>query len=189
MTNDLKPKLEKALASLKRSEKITKEKLSEMSRDLLYYVPESQDIGMVNRVLAVLTPMNKKTATLYFNHFLEWKLEEDGKFSSKLKGDKTIAKFVELRKDFLYAEQNDIWTWAEEHVKVEPKPVDYAKNITRNVHKALEDEVNPLTAFDIMKAVMAGGVTPEDLLKASLEVKKQEALAKEQEEQLENLAA
>ena len=189
MKNNLKTKIEKALGELVKSEKVTKKKLSELSRDMLYYVPETQDIGMVNRLLAVLTPNNYKVASIYFNKFLEWKHEKDGTFSTKIKGEKTLLDYVVRRREWLSDESNDIWVYADQHITIEKKPTDYVKNITRNVAKALNDETNPLTAMQVMEAVIAGGVTAKDLIVAMGEIRKVEQIQKEQEEQLKKLEA
>ena len=77
------------------AEKITRKKLSILSRDILLYVMESHDIDSVNRLLGVLTPMNKRAAILYFGHFLPWTQEKDKqdvfqRFGKMVKGERKV---------------------------------------------------------------------------------------------------
>lgn len=160
--------------SVRRAEKVTKARLSELSRELLTYVAiqeseakdgmPSYDVGMVNRLLAVLTPVNKKVACLYFANFLPWKLEETTcVFTKRLK--KVFAEKQEAMVEWLSDEANDIWKWAEDNVKIDEKPKDYAKRIASDVKKALEDETEEgLDASEVLRAVMSAGIDINDLL-------------------------
>ena len=125
------------IVKLGKAEKVTKALLGELSRDLLAYVAvqESWDVAAINRLLAVLTPINKKTAVLFFSHFLPFSFNKDeGNFGAMAKNKEKKAKDKEesLAKVgvFLADEDNNIWTYAEENIKVEQKPVDYAAKIT-----------------------------------------------------------
>ena len=71
------------IEAVKTAETTTYAKMRELSRNLLLYVPESDDIAGVNRLIGVLTPANRKVAVLFFQHFLPWVVEEtpDGVFS------------------------------------------------------------------------------------------------------------
>lgn len=169
MANDnIKKVVYSLIEEVAAAEKVTRVKLAELSRVMLQYVPDSNDIDAVNRLLGVLTPMNKRTAILFFSHFLPWEVEKtpDGAFSrfgKKMEGEKKITKRETAIADFLRAEENTIWTWAESNVEVDLKPIDFAANITRDIKKALEgdkkrnqDGINPLQVLD---AVFAGGLT------------------------------
>src|SRR5690606_16918806 len=105
------------------------------------------------------TPVNRKVAGLFFVTFLPFAMNQDvGLFGNKMKGDKKLARFKEQAEQFLANEDNNIWTWAEQNVKVEKKPVDYLAKITKDIAKALNDEEAELSQADIIKAVLAGGV-------------------------------
>lgn len=163
-------KIEKIAAA----EKVTKAVLSELSRELLEYVPNTYDIGMVNRLLGVLTPINKKTAILFFDHFLPWQM--DDKKSTFLGKDKSAVRYdkkIKLIEDFLGGKDNDIWTWAADNVKVDKKPVDFAKKIAGDVRKALEDEDNPLDSMAVMRAVISGGLSIDDMMEAIVGIDEQ----------------
>ncbi len=69
------------------AEKITKQGLRELSRDVLAYMLEEEDIRPVNALLGqgedgkfILTPINWRIAVQYFAHFLPFtsNYEEEG---------------------------------------------------------------------------------------------------------------
>ena len=72
----MQPKLQKAIdeaiTALGNAEKVTKAKLTFLSRNVLTYLVQngSTDIACVDRLLSVCTPMNRETARLFFDHFL-----------------------------------------------------------------------------------------------------------------------
>ena len=176
------------IAEIQAAEKITKVKLGVLSRDLLMYVPESDDIAAVNRLFEVLTPVNKRVAIEFFTHFLPWDAERDTdknfiRFGGKTKGEKKRSRSAKNIKEFLADEKNNIWTWAETEIQVEKKKKDFAGMITRQVTKALEgDEASDtpaISASDVLSAVFAGGVSLEAFLEAA------EAIETQQQAELE----
>jgi hypothetical protein len=166
--------LAEKIETIAKAEKVTKVILSELSRELLAYIPDTFDIGMLNRLLGVLTPMNRKTAVLYFKHFLPWQMDDKGvTFTGKDKSKVRYDKKLNAIDEWLANDDNDIWSWAEKNVKVEQKPVDYMKKITADVRKALEDEENPLDGVAIMRAVISGGLTIEQMFEAIVGIDEQ----------------
>lgn len=161
-----------AIAQIEGAERITKATLAWLSRDMLSYVMESSDIEAVNRLIGVLTPMNSKSAILFFSHFLPWKRElgenkSFKRFGVKEKGKKTLDKKGELMAEFLSDEDNTIWTWlSKEGVEPEKKPKDFGSLIFKAVEKALkgDDLTQPLTNREILESVVKAGVSVEDLL-------------------------
>jgi hypothetical protein len=162
-----------SIEALANAERITKAKLAELSRDMLTYlvVDDTNDIDICNRLISVLSPVNKRVAILYFAHFLPFKQEKDGegkqarfvRFGSKMKGDKKLANKLQSVVDFLADESNTIWTWQADHLDIDKVP-DYAKSITNAVKKALADSDNGLDQGQIMQAVLDGGVDPGTIL-------------------------
>ena len=154
------------IKKLANAEKVTKAMLMELSRDLLSYVivDGTMDIDAVNRTVAVLTPMNKQTAVLFFNHFLPFSFDADScKFGGLNK--KQLDAKTALITDFLEDENQNIWTWAADNIKIEQKAVDYLAKITKDVTKALADEEQGTTVTDVMRAVLAAdGITITDVL-------------------------
>lgn len=166
----LKAGIEKNITALIKSETTTKEKLAQVSRDMLSYVMDTQDIGMVNRLAEVLTPMNRATAFQFFGAFLPWK--QDGKaFGKKLAGKEAITKREIAIREFLANADNNIWTWAAINVEVTAKPKNYASKLSSLVERSLNDEKEAITVVQVLDAVLAGGINLVDLM-AALEPRK-----------------
>ena len=113
------------------AEKITKKLLGELSRDILEYVviDESWDSDAINRLLNVLTPVNRGVARLFFETFTPFIVEE-GVFLGmpKDKKEKQAAKIKATTAvtEFLFNEDNTLWTWA----ATEVEPPQLAKPLT-----------------------------------------------------------
>lgn len=155
--------INKKIETLGKAEKVTKATLSELSRDLLQYVliEGSHDIAAVNRCTAVLTPMNKATAVLFFTAFLPHKHDADtGMFGGLDK--KAKDKKLELAKAFLADEANDIWSWAKDNVKIEAKEVDYLGKVTKAIQQAAEK--GGATQLELVNAIVAGGLELSSLM-------------------------
>lgn len=153
--------------TLANAERITKKVLAELSRDILEYIylpnedgKVSEDISPINRVLAVLTPMNKATAILFFKNFVSWKFDDVAflftKKNKKNFEDKLLA--VEL---FLVNEDSNIWTWAANNVTIEPKAIDWTKRLTKDFAGALEDGLS----FDDILAILEAALPVEEPIK------------------------
>lgn len=138
------------ITKIRNAEKVTKAVLGELSRELLEYVKETGDVQPVNKLISVLTPMNKRTAMLFFSHFLPFN-QEDGTFTKK-KRNGTFA----LTDEFL-ATDDTIWDWAADNIKVEKKEIDWTQRLTNDMTKAIEAG---LTAQDIINIL--GQVLPEE---------------------------
>lgn len=160
------------LAAIKAAESITKEELGMLSRELLSFTIETGDVRIVNVLLGrgddgklTLTVANRKAAGLYFQHFLPFSVDADSDVIAfvKKKG-KVWDKAVEAIEAFLSDESNNLWTWADKNIDFKQKPTDYASRITKGVKKALEDEENGLSAAEVMTAVMAAGISLNDML-------------------------
>lgn len=173
MTHKMHNAIYAAIDTLAQAEKITRKVLAELSRDLLIYVPESNDIEAVNRLMNVLTPMNKQAARLYFQHFLPWQAENDTdgvfqRFGKKLQGEKKTQKKLDAIVLWLADESNNIWTWADQNIELKQK--DFKATVARAIAKALEGDEKtdtpPLDRATLMEAIFEGGVTLEDMLAA-----------------------
>jgi len=150
-----KATIEANIVKVAQAEKVTKATLSVLSRELLAYVYETNDVAMVSRLLHVLTPVNKRVAMLYFPAFLGWSFnEKELTFGKKLK-EKVHTKKYDSACVFLQDEANDIWVWAENEVVLQAKPKDYAGKITQLVTKALKDEAEGITMKELLFAIVA----------------------------------
>lgn len=147
-----------AIDALTASEKVTKETLKDVSRSILEAVHITGDIGFVNRLIMVLSPMNKKTAVIYFKHFTGFKYDDQaGVFVKKNKKVYDDAKQATI--DFLADPHNNIWTWADRNIQLEQKPFDISK-VTSYVTNALKKaKENGLTEADVIRAVFKSGVS------------------------------
>lgn len=175
--NELKNSVYKRLDTIAAAEKITKKEMVPMADELLVYVPTTKDIDVVNRLLGVLTPANRKFARIFFQHFLPWEVEKDAKgnfvrFGKKTKKEKVLARKEGLIAEFLADDEKTFWTWVDENVEVSKK--NYGARISNTVKAALKGDeksgTEPLTAHEVLVAVMDGGVKMVDLLKEVSEV-------------------
>lgn len=110
------------IEKLQEAEKVTKAELSAISRELLLLVGvHGQEVTYVNYLLNVLTPMNKQTAIHFFNHFLPNIFNEKtvSFTNATIKKKKTLDAKAKDLTAFLDDENNDIWSWAKENVKLE----------------------------------------------------------------------
>lgn len=152
---------ESAIAAISNAERVTREQLRDISRTILEAVHQTEDIGYVNRLLSVLTPMNRKTAVLYFRAFSGFKYsEEESKFTKKDKAN--YAEKVKATSAFLDDPLNNIWTWAMRNVEVEAKEFTLDK-ITAGVASFMKKgDKAGFNKADIISALLAG-LTVDDL--------------------------
>lgn len=171
------------IEAVKNAEKVTRKALAELSRDLLTYVPESNDIDAVNRLIGVLTPMNRKTAIMFFTHMLPWSVEKDThdefvRFGKRFEKQKQVARKLGHIVEFLSNETNTIWTWAETNIEMELKTRNLADDLKKSVEKALKgteasktyEAAEPLSQADVIAAMLDAGVTLEAMLEAVTDI-------------------
>lgn len=181
--NNLLATINNRIVTIGNTEKVTKVELGLISRELLMYVPESKDIDAVNRLMAVLTPLNYETARLFFTAFLPWSWDEkEERFAGMIKGAKAIEAKLASIKLFLEEPANTIWLWAERNVTIETKKTPFEGRITALVAKALKGEkgLDPIDKRVVIASIMAGGISAGDLInmmeeaKAAFEAKNKE---------------
>lgn len=152
------------LNALATAEKITKETLRDLSRDLLHVLYETEDVSFINRTIAVLTPINKKVARLFFKEFSGFHYHNEEQIFTK-KDKKAFGKIAEDTLALLNEDPHfNIWTWADKNIEVEAKPLDL-KKITTFVTNALKKaEAEGISKADVFKAMMAGGFEANELI-------------------------
>ncbi len=159
---------DKAIAELAGAEKITKAVLLDLSRSVLEAHHVTQDIGYINRLVAVLTPVNRKVAILYFQEFSGFKGGADGVFTTKNKKDydAVLAKAEVFLEDPL----NNIWSWAAREVEIEKKDFDEArmKKQVAALLKKVND--NKLSQTVMLKAMLENGLEVATLVALMAEV-------------------
>lgn len=145
------------------SEKITKDLLRSMSRDVLEAHHATGDVAYINGIIAVLSPMNRKMCILFYKEFSGHLCNEEGVF-----GKKDKKRYDEAHKksfDGLEDPHFNVFSWAERNVEVERKPFTLGKlqqQMGSLVKKANE---NKISHADIIRALFANGVEVNEFLK------------------------
>lgn len=158
----------RSLKALKRSEFVTKEELKGLSRSLLgalHNGPEGLlgDIGYINRLMGVLTPINKQACREYFKHFTGFVFSEET-FTFVKKHAKMYDATKILANEFLAEPHNNLWTWAERNIEVSKKEFDInqaGEFFKKFVKKA---EKNGLSQMDVVKNILGAGVQLDTIL-------------------------
>lgn len=184
--------LMRRITTLGKNEAVTKQLLGELSREVLsIHLPVTNtDIGgincygftihnvnVVNKLLSVLSPVNKRVARIFFINFLPYTFDsETNTFGKMLKKDSARDTKHLAIASFLHEADNNIWTYQEEHINMEAKPVDYSAKISKTIASALKADKGGMSASEVLQAVFAGGVSVADVI-AMLEVVDNQAKA------------
>jgi hypothetical protein len=151
-----------AIIELAGAEKITKAVLLTLSRTVLEAHHVTQDIGYINRLVAVLTPVNRKVAILFFTEFSGFKLGKDGLFSGKDKKNYEAA--AERTAVFLEDVNNNIWSWAAREVEIEAKEFDLAR-LKKNLESTLKKSAdNGISQLQVIETLMEAGLKLDTLI-------------------------
>lgn len=152
--------INKDIDTLAKSEKVTKRTLAILSRDVLEYVylPNkqgvvSEDISPINRILSVLTPVNKSAAILFFKNFLAWRYDDVANVFTK-KNKKQYANKLTHVELFLANEDSNIWSWIANNVKVEVKEIDWTSKLTKDFVGALDAGLSFNDILTILEAAL-----------------------------------
>lgn len=152
-----------SLDMLAQSESVTKRELRTLSRSVLEYSIETGDVGVVNRLLNALTPVNRKVCVVFFKHFVAFKYHEDThQFTAK--APKQWDEKLKLAKEFLADPMNNIWTWADRNIEIQKK--DFALDQVTDAFKKFVKKAQSvnLTQKDVLKAVLQSGVELDTVL-------------------------
>lgn len=173
--------LQALIAQVTQAERITKAGLSTLSRELLAWAWEHGTIEPINDLMGVdengkhrLTPLNWRTAAMYFNNFVAFTSNYENQVEKYVKNPsgarpvlvfnkKSKAKYNRLLTTvtaWLSDENNDIWLWSDQNVTMEDKVVDTMALAIKAIIKAMNDDENGYTMGDIIAQVqMEEGVT------------------------------
>lgn len=163
-----KKSFDQSIKALEKSEKITRSELLTLSRITLDALHSDEDnikgdIGYINRLLKVLTPVNKKTAILYFKEWTGFTLDADaGQFGHKSKKHYDTVKASCL--EFLTDPMNNIWTWADRNIEIEKKEFTLdkvGKMFSSTLKKANEAGY---TQAQVMQEVLKQGIELDTIL-------------------------
>lgn len=155
-----------AFDAIAQSENVTKRELKALSRTLLAAIHGTEDatlygdIQFINRLLTVLTPVNRKVAVKFFEHFTGFHYSEQLLTFTK-KSKKRGVQAQDDAREFLADPNNNIWSWAERHIDVEVKPFTALK-VTKFIEGAIKKLDN--NQAEVLKAVLAGGITLDTII-------------------------
>ena len=145
------------------SEKVTKELLRAMSRDVLEAHHATGDIAYINGLLAVLSPMNRKMAVLFYKEFSGHLCKEEGTFGKKDKKKYDAAHKASF--DALEDPHFNVFSWAESSVEVERKPFTLGKLQQQMGSLVKKAEENKISHADIIRAMFANGIEIGEFMK------------------------
>lgn len=154
---------EVSLDAIAQAEMVTKRELMSLSRTVLEFVHETGDIGPVNRLMAVLTPVNKRVAKLFFVHFTGFHFDDTSMLFLK-KSKKRYADALVAYREWIADPHNNIWTWAARHVEVEAKPFT-ADKVKAYMTKALKDAAAAgMSELDVFRGVFGAGFKVDTII-------------------------
>lgn len=168
--NEFNARFNADLDAVKGAEKITREKLREMSRYMLEALHDyAPDIRPVNDLLDVLTPVNKRVAIEFFSEFTGFTFDKKkAMFTGKNKKVYDAVKKQAL--DFLEDPMNNIWSWSTRNIEVEKKVNPFDPSFVR---KAVEKQLKKANSqgiegadVELLLAVLEGGVSVDAMVQA-----------------------
>ena len=152
-----------AIKTLTKAETTVKEQVRALSRSVLEATHATGDVSYVNKMLRALTPMNRKTAALYFKDFLGFHFDDKLKeFTGKNK--KEYDEKHSAAMEFLEDPLNNMWSWVERQgVEVEKK-VATLETLEKYVHNFIRKNQGIFTNEEIAATILRAGVTVETLI-------------------------
>lgn len=162
------------LENLKAADKVVREELRTLSRDVLFALHEHGDITYINKLIACdMTPVNRKRLVEFFQEFSGFIWNKEAK--QFLKKNKAIIKTdegevpsydIDKAKALseLENEAFDFWVWAVRDKDSAPSEFDLAKVTTAVAGFKKKANKAGVTDRDLMKAIIAGGLDVETLL-------------------------
>ena len=152
------------ITSLAASEKVSKELIRSLSREVLEAHHVTGDVAYINGLISVLTPMNRKMAVLFFKEFSGHSYSEETKSFGKK--DKKRYDDAEKRSfDRLEDPNFNVFSWADMHVEVEKKPFTLGKLQQQMSSLVKKAEENKISHADIIRSLFANGVEVNEFLK------------------------
>lgn len=158
------------------AERITKAGLASLSRDLLAHAFDFGDVQPINTLMGTdsngkfrLTPINWRTAAMYFNAFVAFTSNYDKEvkpYATKGQGQRVALVFNKKSKpkyerllptvtQWLGDENNNIWTWSDANISMDDKEVDYMALAIKAVKNAMDEDKGGLSWAEIQAAIIA----------------------------------
>jgi hypothetical protein len=179
--SNMKASIDAHIKAISNASKAVFTHLGLASRELLQYVPESNDINAVNRILNVLNRNDRQAAVIFFAEFLPWKHDEKtGIFTGKLSGDRRLSEMAQARENFLKTMIKDadgkteheatIWDWTAENVANVERKVDFNNNLINLIQRATAEtnkDGTPnkyrISHVDVIADVINSGITLDEM--------------------------
>lgn len=155
----------KALEILQGAEKVTRKELLDLSRSTLEAFHCTEDVAFINRLIDTLTPINRRACVEYFKEFSGFHFDDaTDRFTKKNKQLYTAKAGKSF--EFLAEPHNNIWTWADIHLDVEPAEKPYNIDaISKYMEGAIKKaEKNGFDQKAVFKAILAGGMSVDTML-------------------------
>lgn len=144
-----------AVEQIGASEKITKNLLKVYASLAVQAVHQFQNPDYLNRLRAVLTPVNKKTFTEFAIRFSGYSFDDEVRKEFVGKSKKRYDSALKLWEEFSEDPLKNIWTWAEREIVPNIKPFDATKlNKTFASAWKKAHEAN-ISNVDVLKAMLS----------------------------------
>lgn len=152
------------VASLAASEKMSKELLRALSRDVLEAHHATGDVKYVNGLLNACSSINRKVCVLYFKEFSGHLYSEE----AKAFGKKDKKRYDDAKKksfDRLEDPTFNVFSWADMHVEIEKKPFTIGKMQQQMSSLIKKAEGEKIPHAEIIRAVLANGIEIGEFMK------------------------
>lgn len=153
-----------SLDEVKKSEDVTKRELRTLSRTVLEAHHCTENVGYINQLLGVLSPVNRRGCVEYFKEFSGFKYDDSTKLFSK-KDKKNYDEKHKASLLFLEDPLNNLWTWADRHLKMSRTPPTI-ENFAKYVTNFVNSTQGKISHADILKAVFKAGMSAEEVVDA-----------------------
>jgi len=158
-----KADFDKKVEALESAEKITRDVLRELSREVLFALHEHGNIDYVNRLVqAKITPVNLKALTLFFQEFTGFFYSKNDKVFAKKNKRQYDAK-KEACLEFLSDPHFNFWSWSERNIEIERKPLDLGRVTTYIQNTLKKAEADNISQAEVIRAILDGGLEIETL--------------------------
>lgn len=163
------------ISKLAKSEGTSKQLLGALSRDILALhsgdSDQRHDVRVVNKLLSILSPVNKRAARLFFCEFLPYTFDKEVDTFGKLQKKEAIRDAKQAAMvEFLADPANDIWSWQKDNVKMEAKPVDYKAKLSKLAENAMNPEKGGLSQADVLRSMFEAGITVDAVIELLTEM-------------------
>ena len=164
------------IAKLAASEQITKQLLGSLATDVLVFLHEHGQSGVLNETLRALTPVNQKAAKAFFTAFSGFAYsKEDVGFTKRIqpahdkdgKVTKDVYTAAKIAFNQFIDEGGNFWTWYKDSQKAD-KPeagkLDLAKLTASIKNAAKKAEKEGVSKTALFNAIISDVFSPDDIL-------------------------